>query len=470
MKTLKATMLVCLTVFASLSASQPADLKVRQHYEVVSGRGVSVFGVTQDNLSKKVWFNFSRFVAHTQQNDWLENQLDCISRKTITTDDSIFVVTIKGMAYSSKQNINFRTINLRDEIGSDQDFFQTGLRYNGHFWLLSGSPNRSSKGTGGLYQLNAKFEIVDSLTYDNGRCPFEDAIDYVFDKQNQKLWLGTSDGVWVFDLNSKTFTQVLEGNFFMAINWNYDKTKILAAGTGKTNDNEAYSKFVEIDRETYAWYQRDYEYKSYRLYQCKDIMEDEKGNVYFGHGINFDSFSGAAAEMQPRDYPLTVLGSDGKWYEFRNNFKFIDRRLFDSETDPHPFGGIFDMMVDDQGYLWLGTYRGVYQLESDVFTTGVEEQHIACGPNDFNLSQNFPNPFNSTTTINYSISVSQHVNISVYDMRGRLVETLVNQHKIAGKYQLTWTPESYVTSGLYLVRFEENENRRNKVVKMHYIK
>ncbi len=74
-------------------------------------------------------------------------------------------------------------------------------------------------------------------------------------------------------------------------------------------------------------------------------------------------------------------------------------------------------------------------------------------PQEFALLQNFPNPFNPGTTIRYDVSESRFVTITVYDMLGRLVATLVNEWKNAGTYNVRFNGEG-LASGVYIYRLE----------------
>ena len=74
-------------------------------------------------------------------------------------------------------------------------------------------------------------------------------------------------------------------------------------------------------------------------------------------------------------------------------------------------------------------------------------------PVAFALGQNFPNPFNPTTTINFSIPESGHVNIMIYDILGRHVRTLVDKSHSAGNYSVMWDATdmngSKISAGIY---------------------
>ena len=69
-------------------------------------------------------------------------------------------------------------------------------------------------------------------------------------------------------------------------------------------------------------------------------------------------------------------------------------------------------------------------------------------PMEFSLSQNYPNPFNPTTNIKFSLPKGSHVTLSVYDVLGKIVATLVNEDKSAGTYEVDFNA-SKLSSGIY---------------------
>ena len=71
--------------------------------------------------------------------------------------------------------------------------------------------------------------------------------------------------------------------------------------------------------------------------------------------------------------------------------------------------------------------------------------------NTYNLSQNFPNPFNPTTSINFSIPKDGLVKLVVYDILGKEVTTLVNGEQAAGNYEVTFDA-SKLTTGVYFYK------------------
>jgi len=72
---------------------------------------------------------------------------------------------------------------------------------------------------------------------------------------------------------------------------------------------------------------------------------------------------------------------------------------------------------------------------------------------NFTLEQNYPNPFNPTTSISYTLPVESRVRISVFNILGEILITLVNGIKPSGSYKVNWDA-SNISSGLYLYKIE----------------
>jgi hypothetical protein len=107
----------------------------------------------------------------------------------------------------------------------------------------------------------------------------------------------------------------------------------------------------------------------------------------------------------------------------------------------------------DGGYIIAG-YTGddVFLIKTAPDPNYVN-QDIDIIPLDFSLHQNYPNPFNPTTKIKYSIPQLSNVIIKVFDILGNEIETLVNEEKQAGTYELTWDAENLV-SGVYFYQLQ----------------
>jgi hypothetical protein len=88
-------------------------------------------------------------------------------------------------------------------------------------------------------------------------------------------------------------------------------------------------------------------------------------------------------------------------------------------------------------------------------------------PKEFKLYENYPNPFNPTTTIKYDIANNSFVKLVVYDLSGKEVETIVSSNLQAGRYEATWSGSNYA-SGVYFARIEAGSYKH--IIKMLMIK
>jgi hypothetical protein len=95
--------------------------------------------------------------------------------------------------------------------------------------------------------------------------------------------------------------------------------------------------------------------------------------------------------------------------------------------------------------------------------TDVEKITEGKGPIRYELMPCYPNPFNESTSINYSISKPVKVWLHVYNLLGEEVETLVNKHQSTGFYQMIWKADA-LSSGIYFVRLNAGEFVRTRKV------
>jgi len=80
-------------------------------------------------------------------------------------------------------------------------------------------------------------------------------------------------------------------------------------------------------------------------------------------------------------------------------------------------------------------------------------------PEQFSLKQNYPNPFNPTTKITYELRDTSYAKLSVYDIMGRVITTLVNEKQSPGTYQVEFDADQLgqgngFASGVYFYKLE----------------
>jgi probable HAF family extracellular repeat protein len=77
-------------------------------------------------------------------------------------------------------------------------------------------------------------------------------------------------------------------------------------------------------------------------------------------------------------------------------------------------------------------------------------------PSEFHLAQNYPNPFNPSTNIGFQVTAYSHIRLSIYDLLGREVATLVNEEMGPGSYETTWDAGG-MASGVYIYRLSAGD-------------
>jgi len=97
------------------------------------------------------------------------------------------------------------------------------------------------------------------------------------------------------------------------------------------------------------------------------------------------------------------------------------------------------------------TIDATNQFDWNTTTTGVEDK-VGNVPKEYTLSQNFPNPFNPSTSIQYGLPARSTVRLVIYNVLGQVVKELINIEQPAGIQAIVWN--SNVTSGLYFYRLE----------------
>jgi len=101
----------------------------------------------------------------------------------------------------------------------------------------------------------------------------------------------------------------------------------------------------------------------------------------------------------------------------------------------------------------MDTVRFMLSIAPGKFTAIQDGREL---PDKLTLKQNYPNPFNPTTVIKYAVPSKMKVNLSIYDVLGRKVMTLVNAVKAGGRYHATFNA-SGLTSGIYFYRLKTPE-------------
>ena len=170
-----------------------------------------------------------------------------------------------------------------------------------------------------------------------------------------------------------------------------------------------------------------------------------------------------------------VLGYEGTGSPYRQSFKIIDiinNNILFERNDPnfsYSFPSIWD--VDNDGILEAVFSKydypslTAYSLES--VNTGVTSSAPGEAPfMRFELEQNYPNPFNPSTTIEYTLNSSDNVQLQIYDIKGEMIKTLVNDFQNSGNYKVIWNGTNSrgerLTSGVYFYSIKSGNTLSTK--------
>ncbi|MCU0371965.1 MAG: T9SS type A sorting domain-containing protein, partial [Ignavibacteria bacterium] len=109
---------------------------------------------------------------------------------------------------------------------------------------------------------------------------------------------------------------------------------------------------------------------------------------------------------------------------------------------------------------WAIGLNGTILATSNAGATFLESKGLYT-PSEYELFQNFPNPFNPSTVIKFRIPKNSFVKIIVYDASGKKISELINQNMKAGEYEIPFFLNNYGkngnSSGVYFYKIEANE-------------
>jgi hypothetical protein len=137
------------------------------------------------------------------------------------------------------------------------------------------------------------------------------------------------------------------------------------------------------------------------------------------------------------------------------------------------FGDFFEtgnsiQITSDHGYIITGTYYSAYTYSQDVLLMKTAPDPITylkdnkeVIPHKYVLYQNYPNPFNPTTVISWRLAVGSPVKLTVYNIQGQKVASLINQRLAAGLHSVEWDA-SNMASGIYFYKLETGSLTQTK--------
>jgi hypothetical protein len=173
-----------------------------------------------------------------------------------------------------------------------------------------------------------------------------------------------------------------------------------------------------------------------------------ESNIYYG-GKYWDQ---VMRDIIPYYFGDTLTIDEGQT-KVRNYLFGVDNQLEDTNCE---------LVVFVQSY---GSYKLVLQAAKsglyELIPLGVEDDLEAAVPTQPELLQNYPNPFNVSTKISYQLTEPARTRLEIFNLRGELVRSLIDEVQTPGSYQVDWdgtdSQGTEVSSGLYFYRLTSGE-------------
>ncbi len=136
--------------------------------------------------------------------------------------------------------------------------------------------------------------------------------------------------------------------------------------------------------------------------------------------------------------PILDLNTTGGW----QNWQTLDAGTVNLTAGIHYLKSFF----------YFGGFN-VNFFEFELIATDIEDEKIE--KKEFTLYQNYPNPFNSSTNISYFVPENSEINLSIYDIKGELVTTLVEGQSNEGLFNINWNSGKH-SSGVYYAKLKNS--------------
>jgi len=323
-----------------------------------------------------------------------------------------FWVTILEKKSTQFTDFHFRDKNNGFVIGEKNTFLIT--KDGGNTWTNSFPSCLDSN-------IQWEFNSIFFLTKQEGWL----SVEYMYDGQKENLLLKTNNGGTTWDSLSNFYTNIIEDIYFITpdtgwfcgyyqADWEVNNSK--HGFTAKTTNGGKYWQINE-------WYSK---------------TESISDNLKLLHSIEF--FDGKIGWAIGDDSYYTEDGGES-WY------LSMDNKLSGGNND------LFLLKNENTGWI-VGNGGKVLKTTSGGIPNIIKEENKNLTPPvSFLLNQNYPNPFNPKTTIGYQLPKSSFIDLSIYNILGQEVATLVSEKLPAGNYKVEWDASGF-TSGIYFYKLE----------------
>ena len=208
-----------------------------------------------------------------------------------------------------------------------------------------------------------------------------------------------------------------------------------------------------------------------------DLSNSSNGRIYNDESL--DNPYTFTQSTHQAFYFIESLEADieqGDWILSYNNGVLVGSRQWNGIYTDIPVMGYYDSSTS--GYCQTGDTPKIVWIDSDgnsnllvgdipswenneLFYVSLEIASDTPTPDSYELIQNYPNPFNPSTTISFSLPLDNHVMINIYDISGKLINTLLDDKMSSGYHNVSWNGKDFngleVSSGVYVYTLNTND-------------
>lgn len=231
------------------------------------------------------------------------------------------------------------------------------------------------------------------------------------------------------------------GTPWQAINYNYEQYNVLVEDADPGSLLSWYRRLIGVRNGTPALRRGTHAALSSSAYQVMAYLRDYEGQKVLcmantaDHSIGSITLTGSVSSLEPGDHALINL-------------------LVPGDTLNITVTPAYEIM----GISLDGYEVAIYEFSG---TTDDGSGHGSLPDAGYRLGQNYPNPFNPSTTIMFDIPRAEHVKLDVFNIKGELVTTIIDQYMTGGRKEVSWTAMGHdgraVSSGVYCYRLVSGE-------------
>ena len=179
-----------------------------------------------------------------------------------------------------------------------------------------------------------------------------------------------------------------------------------------------------------------------------DVLDDYNGHTHDDYGYHHHAYSTDVAQQAQNGQAVTYVQH------------FFQRGAFKGLVNDIP--GLFQVSTSQ---FMEDEYKRYVGAEGTV-VVGTDDGLISHIPVSFDISQNYPNPFNPLTTLSYDLPENGHVGITIFDIAGKRVKTLMNTYQLAGSRSAQWNATNDagtpVSGGLYFYTIRAGDLKQTR--------